>query len=62
MKSRDQLSPPIRAHHALGGEVGDDAGEDGQDAVPEGRHREGDPDPLGGEAVTLGVLVHIPQH
>ena len=53
-------SPPIPAHHALGGEVGDDAGENGQDAVPEGRHREGDPDPLGGEAVTLGVLVHIP--
>ena len=47
--------------HALGSKVGDDAGKDGQDAVPEGRDWEGDPDPLGGEAVALRVLVHIPE-
>ncbi len=47
--------------HALRGQVGDDARHDGQDPVPECRHGECDPDPLRGEAVTLGVLVHVPR-
>ena len=46
--------------HALGGQVGDDSGQDGQDAIPECRHWERDPDPLWGEAVALWVLVNIP--
>ena len=46
--------------HRLRGHVGDDAGEDGDHPVPESCDREGDADPLRGEPVPLGVLVHIP--
>ena len=35
--------------------------ENGDDSVPEGGDGEGDPDPLGGVAVPLAVLVHIPK-
>ena len=45
----------------LSSEVGDDPGDDGEESVPEGRGGEGHPDPLGGESVVLGVLVHVPR-
>ena len=58
-KSNNEGSNGAEAHR-LRGHVGDDAGEDGDHPVPERCDREGDADPLGGEPVPLGVLVHIP--
>ena len=45
----------------LGREVGYDPRQNGEDSVPEGGVGEGDADPLGGEAVALGVLVDVPR-